>query len=47
LMSEARPDSNSVRTVDERCLPILSAAKNMYLGLFISLAYSGSKSKNN
>src|SRR6185436_3413394 len=41
LMSDARPDSSSASTVDDKCLPILSAAKNMYLGLMYGGIYSG------
>src|SRR5574338_1048606 len=40
--SDARPESRSASTVEERCLPILSAAKNMYRGLWYSFAYMGS-----
>ena len=39
-MSEARPESNSTKTVDDKCLPMLSAAKNMYRGFLIWPAYS-------
>ena len=41
LMSDARPDSNSTKTVDDRCLPILSAPKNRYLGFLKFCAFSG------
>jgi hypothetical protein len=40
-MSEARPDSNSANTVDDKCLPILSAAKNIYRGFLNCSQSSG------
>ncbi len=41
LISEAKPDSSSASTVEDKCLPILSAAKNMYLALANVFWYSG------
>src|SRR5919106_3892512 len=32
LISEARPDSSCAITVEDKCRPVLSAEKNMYLG---------------
>jgi hypothetical protein len=37
-MSDASPDSSSARTVEDMCLPMLSAAKNMYRGFINSEA---------